>query len=102
MKSTNELTAKEANAIMVMLDEALEMWSHEQVDRYLSAKDMDRLMKAKILFLEPDNTISVIGFKNTKKLDSRHIEHAKLKYPNLPILNTMPKERALEIFMQSS
>lgn len=25
MKSTNELTAKEANAIMVMLDEAIEM-----------------------------------------------------------------------------
>lgn len=80
----------------------LEMWCGEQVNKYLSAKDMDRLMKTKILFVEPDNTISVIGFKNTKKIDARHIEHAKLKYPNLPILNTMPKERALKIFMELS
>ena len=83
------------------MDTDLEIWCGEQINKHLADKELSRLMRTKVVLVE-DNSISVVGFKNTKKIDDRHIAHVSKQYPNLAILNTMPKAEALEIFERLS
>ena len=79
----------------------LEIWCCNQVNKFLSAKDFNRYMKSKVVFIQPDEpkAIRYFSFKGVKKVTQQHIDHIKSKYPTYQILNDMPKAEALDLWV---
>jgi len=65
------------------------------------AKDMKRDLKKSILYSKPDGTLKVMTFngEGRKKIEQCHISYAKKKHPDSLILNDLPFEEALDVFI---
>ena len=65
------------------------------------AKDMKRDLKKSILHRKPNGVLEVIKFKGEgrKKIEQCHINYAKKKHPDSLILNDLPFEEALDVFI---
>lgn len=84
-------------------DYDLEGWVGEQVNKHLLAKDLRRLLRGKIIFTDPAKSgLRMMGFKNCRKVDSRHIDYFRDKHPDATILNEMSFDDALEIFAKAA
>ena len=79
----------------------LEIWCGEQVNNYLTQKELKRLftrdLKSKILFVENDKLQS-LSWKKCKVLTEAHFKYFKDKYPQRNALNFMPKDKAIAIY----
>tara|TARA_R100001163_G_C5045072_1_gene182481 strand:- start:766 stop:1314 length:549 start_codon:yes stop_codon:yes gene_type:complete len=65
------------------------------------AKDMKKDLKKSILIRKPDGVLEVMKFKGEgrKKIEQCHINYAKRKHPDCLILNDLPFEEALDVFI---
>lgn len=80
-------------------DTDLEMHTGELLTSWLLTRDMRKTMRSKVLFQMPDEQgIQVMAFKYGRKIDQRHIDHVKAKYPSATILNEMPENEALKLY----
>ena len=78
------------------MEQTLELWCGEQLDRQLAKRDLQRLFKTKILYTNSsyDTTgghLYTTGFENERRL--------KVRDPSAKILNDLPFDEALEIYM---
>jgi len=86
-----------------MNDMTLEIWCVEQVNKWLAHKDFKKYMKSKVVFTDPtsDNpkAIRYFSFKGVRSVTKQHIDHIIAKYPKYNVLNVMPQEEALALWM---
>jgi hypothetical protein len=86
-------------------DNTLEIWCCDQVNKFLAHKDFKRLMKSKVCFTKPksDNPKAIysLGFKGVRNISQQHIDHIKAKNKDIMILNEMPQEQALALWMEN-
>lgn len=77
---------------------------HAQVETFQNMQDLKRLMRAKVLYLDPDrDTLYQLSFKGVRSIDRQHIDHAKRKLPaGTKILNEMPEDEALKIYLEKA
>jgi len=81
------------------MDNTLEMFCCDMVNRHLAKRDFNRLLKNKVLVKKPnEKDLNFFTWKNTKKITQQHIDHIKSKYKEYEILNEMPYDQAFEIF----
>jgi len=83
-------------------DEAIvEIVIADLIKRKNYAKDMKRDLKKSILIRKPDGVLEVMKFKGEgrKKIEECHINYAKRKHPDYLILNDLPFEEALDVFI---
>ena len=83
-------------------DEAIvEIVIADLIQRKNYAKDMKRDLKKSILYSKPDGTLKVMTFngEGRKKIEQCHISYAKKKHPDSLILNDLPFEEALDVFI---
>ena len=73
------------------MEQTLELWCGKQLDRQLAKRDLYRLFKTKILYTEDGSTMYTTGFENNARI--------KVREPSATILNDLPFEEALEIYM---
>jgi hypothetical protein len=73
------------------MEQTLELWCGKQLDRHLAKRDLYRLFKTKILYTEDGSTMYTTGFENNERI--------KVREPRPTILNDLPFEEALEIYM---
>jgi hypothetical protein len=73
------------------MEQTLELWCGKQLDRHLAKRDLYRLFKTKILYTEDGSTMYTTGFENNARI--------KVREPSATILNDLPFEEALEIYM---
>jgi len=88
-----------------MNDMSMEVWCAQQVNKWLAERDFKKYMKSKVVFTDPTsdepNAIRYFSFKGVKSITKQDIEHIIAKYPKYNILNTMPQEEALAIWMDN-
>lgn len=73
------------------MEQTLEIWCGDQLDLHLAKKDLQRLLKTKILYTTDGSTMYTTGFQNGLRL--------KVREPSATILNDLPFDEALEIYM---
>ena len=73
------------------MEQTLELWCGKQLDRHLAKRDLYRLFKTKILYTEDGSTMYTTGFENNARI--------KVREPSATILNDLPFDEALEIYM---
>tara|TARA_B100001287_G_C22411054_1_gene402454 strand:- start:378 stop:566 length:189 start_codon:yes stop_codon:yes gene_type:complete len=60
-------------------------------------------MKSKVVFTDPTSddpkAIRYLSFKGVRSITKAHIDHIIAKYPKYNVLNVMPQEEALELWM---
>jgi hypothetical protein len=74
----------------------LEIWVAEQLDNFLLRKEMKRLLKSNIVIVKTDGMYTVKVPKGHTVSDG--VALFSTKYPSSSILNTMPEDKAFEIF----
>ena len=81
-------------------DADLESWCGDKLNLHLISKKLKRLLKKKVLFVNPkDNAIYEMGWKKTKILTPKHFEYFKNNNSDVKeILNLMPFENALALY----
>ena len=81
----------------------LEIWCCNQVNKWLAHRDFKKYMKSKVVFTDPTSedpkAIRYFSFKGVRSITKQHIDHIIAKYPNYNVLNVMPQEQALELWM---
>ena len=84
-----------------MHDMTLESWCYNQVNKFLSKKDFNRYIKSKVVYIDPEKPNNIYSFtlKGVKSITQQHIDYVKSKYPSYKILNDMPKEEALKLWI---
>ena len=99
----------ENNGKVEMCDTDLEMWCGEEVNKFLVSRDLKRKLNKKIIY-EQNKELWEYSFKGVKKLEQKHLISfvngvAKAKVENnenwknvTAILNTLPFDKALEIY----
>ena len=99
----------ENNVKFEMCDTDLEMWCGEEVNKFLVSRDLKRKLNKKIIY-EQNKELWEYSFKGVKKLEQKHLISfvngvAKAKVENnenwknvTAILNTLPFDKALEIY----
>lgn len=84
-------------------DTNMELWVFQQVTKFLQNKDFKRLIKSKIVFTDPDSDnpseVRYFGFVGERKITPALIAYAENNHPNYQILNTMPEDKAFQIFV---
>ena len=74
------------------MEQTLEIWCGKQLDRQLAKRDLYRLFKTKILYTRNGGlTMYTTGFDNNARI--------KVREPSATILNDLPFEEALAIYM---
>ena len=89
-------------------DTDLEIWCGDQVSKFLQSRELKRLMNGKIVFVK-NKEIYEYGFKKTRKLEQKHFIHFNNysqtkgydKITDFKVLNTIPFDKALEIYTKS-
>lgn len=86
-----------------MNDMTMEVWCGEQVNKWLAHRDFKKYMKSKVVFTDPTSddpkAIRYFSFKGVRSITKQHIDHIITKYPNYNVLNVMPQEEALALWM---
>lgn len=74
----------------------LEIWVARQLDNFLLRKEMKRLLKNNIIVVKADGMYTIKVPKGGTINDG--VAFFSAKYPTSSILNTLPEDRAFEIF----
>jgi hypothetical protein len=81
----------------------LESWCAQRVDDFLMAKDLKKLLRGKMLYINPkDKGLYQISYKGVRTLTERHKEAARKNHPEKAFLNDMPFDRALAAFVKAA
>lgn len=82
-----------------MMDTDLELRCGELLARHLREKDLKKLLRKAVVF-KPNgaNEIRQFTWKNTSKIDERHVEAVRKKGEPITILNDLPFDQALDLF----
>jgi hypothetical protein len=89
-------------SIVSSLEWVVDGLAHEQQDRKKATAQMTRLMKKAAVMLE-EGKLFTLKPKNPALLQSEaFLKSAKERYPAAQILNAMPKEQALELFIANT
>lgn len=81
----------------------MELFCGEWVENWRVTKSLKKDLKSKVLFTEKGKPgLYQLSWKGVRTLTDRHIDHAKAKHPNATILNTLPLEKALEIYKKAA
>ena len=82
---------------------SMESWCCTQVNKWLAHRDFKKYMKSKVMFTDPTSedpkAIRYFSFKGVRSITKQHIDHIIAKYPKYNVLNVMPQEEALELWM---
>ena len=82
---------------------SMESWCCTQVNKWLAHRDFKKYMKSKVVFTDPTSedpkAIRYFSFKGVRSITKQHIDHIIAKYPKYNVLNVMPQEEALELWM---
>ena len=83
------------------LPQSFELWCGLQVDKYLTTRDLKRHLKRAYLFTTNKGLRESRSFplKDTPKVDLIRRQQIKSRYPEAVILNELPLEEALEIYI---
>ena len=83
------------------LTQSFELWCGLQVDKYLTTRDLKRHLKRAYLFTTKDGLMEnrSLPLNNTPKVDLIKRQQIKRRYPEAVILNELPIEEALEIYI---
>tara|TARA_Y100001958_G_C21051818_1_gene417710 strand:+ start:183 stop:818 length:636 start_codon:yes stop_codon:yes gene_type:complete len=82
---------------------SMEGWVCTQVNNWLAHRDFKKYMKSKVVFTDPTSddpkAIRYLSFKGVRSITKAHIDHIIAKYPKYNVLNVMPQEEALALWM---
>lgn len=79
----------------------IELLCADLLDNWLSRKSLRAALRSKVLILKPgDANIYEFSFKKVRKVEDRHIDIVKNEYPDAKVLNTLPFEEALTIYIK--
>jgi len=72
------------------------------LDKHLAARDLKRALTAKVLWIEPgEDGIQGMRWKGVRKVSDIHIACVKQEVPNATILNAIPFDDALKVYMSN-
>lgn len=86
----------------------LEVWVGEAVTDHLIKKDFNRLIKSKVLYVNPKSenpkAIYQFSWKGVRKVTQRHIDSilGRKEYADYIVLNALPLEQAYRIFEEGA
>lgn len=73
------------------------------VNNWLMEKDLKKTLRNRVLYVEKDSKdIYQIKWKGVRKIEERHIAAAASKHPNATILNSLPLNKAMEIWLSNA
>ncbi len=82
-------------------DTDLEIWCADQVSRHLKFQDMKRALRARPLFIKPgEKGVFDLRFKGIKKYDERMATIVTERHPGATVLNTLPLDDALALYLE--
>jgi hypothetical protein len=81
----------------------IELVCAELLDDWLFRKDLKAALRSKVLILKPgDKNIYELAFKNVRKVEDKHFDIVKKKYPEAKVLNTLPFEDAYALYIKNT
>lgn len=89
-------TEKKADHLLGM-ETDLEIICCDLVGDHLVARDLRRDMKKSLIYIENGEAYSS-GFKGVRKLEQKHIDWFKNKYPNRMLLNCLAFDEAFKVY----
>ena len=68
---------------------------------FLNLSYIGRYIKSKVVYIDTEKPNNIYSFtlKGVKSITQQHIDYVKSKYPSYKILNDMPKEEALKLWI---
>jgi hypothetical protein len=81
----------------------MELFCGEILSAHLISKDLKKVLRSRILFVEDGKDgMFQLRWKGVRKVEDRHVEVVRNKHPRAKILNAMPFQEALEVYMANS
>lgn len=80
----------------------LESYYNELLEDHLVRKEVKKLMKSRILFVNEAGELREAGYKGVRKIEQMHIDYFKSRNPGQKILNELPEDEAFQIFKEKT
>jgi len=77
-----------------------DIFIRDLIARYMYEKEMKRLMKTRAVFVE-NGALFEIKLKGGAKPDQRLFDYVQEKYPNATVLNILPMDKAVDVYMKN-